>query len=144
MKLLLIHAERFWWRIREPARGLRTRDEPEAEEAEYADVVVAFACVEEGDAGSLDEVVGRAADAIAEFASRVGCREVILYPYAHLSTRLAKPSVALVALKRLQAALETRGLVASRSPFGYYKEFMLHCKGHPLSEAFRDISASMS
>ena len=27
MKLLLIHASRFWWRIRGEARGLRVRDE---------------------------------------------------------------------------------------------------------------------
>ena len=144
MKLLLIHADRFWWRVREAARGLRVRDEPEPAEAELTDVVVAFTCVEEGDGARLGEVVAKAADAIAEFAGRVKCEKVLLYPYAHLSTRLAKPDVAMSVLRELQAVLVARGLAAIRSPFGYYKEFMLHCKGHPLSEAFRDIGGATS
>jgi len=144
VKLLLIHADRFWWRVREAARGLRVRDEPEPAEAELADVVVAFTCVEEGDGARLREVVAKAADAIAEFAGRMGCEKVLLYPYAHLSTRLARPEVAMAALRELQAVLVARGLVVTKSPFGYYKEFMLHCKGHPLSEAFRDIGRATS
>ena len=144
MKLLLIHADRFWWRVREAARGLKVRDEPEPAEAELTDVVVAFTCVEEGDGACLREVVAKAADAIAEFAGRVKCEKVLLYPYAHLSTHLARPEVAVRALELLQAVLETRELVITRSPFGYYKEFILHCKGHPLSEAFRDIGGATS
>lgn len=140
MKLLLIHASEFRWRVREAARGLRVRDEPEPEEAELEDVVVAFVAVEEGDGQDLSGVVARAADAVAEFAGRVKCSTVVLYPYAHLSTSLARPEVALKALRDLAEGLRTMGLSVIRSPFGYYKEFWLHCKGHPLAEAFRDIS----
>ena len=137
--MLLIHATRFWWRIRSEARGLRARDEPEPEQEELSEVVVAFVAVEARDEGALDEVVRRAAEAIEEFSGRIKCGRVVLYPYAHLSTELARPEVALLALRELHSSLEARGLEVHRSPFGYYKEFLLHCKGHPLSEAFRDI-----
>jgi len=142
LKLLLIHASKFWWRIREAARGLKVRDEPGEGQAEFSDVVVAFTSVEVGDEGTLDWVVEEAANAITEFARRIKCGRVVLYPYAHLSTKLAKPEIALRALRELEETLKARGLEATRSPFGYYKEFLLHCKGHPLSEAFRDIRGS--
>ncbi|RLI11848.1 hypothetical protein DRO33_03400 [Candidatus Bathyarchaeota archaeon] len=139
LKLLLIHADEFWWRVREEARGLRVRDEPEPESARLTDVVVAFTAVEKCDEGALGEAVGKAADAIQEFSARIKCGKVVLYPYAHLSTELARPEAALRALKMLEDALREKGLEVIRSPFGYYKEFLLHCKGHPLAEAFRDI-----
>ena len=139
MKLLLIHASRFWWRIRGEARGLEVRDEPEPAEADLRDVVVCFTAVEEGDAERLDQLLDEATGEILTFAARVKCGRVVLYPYAHLSTRLAKPGMALPILRKLDEALRARGLEVVRSPFGYYKEFILHCKGHPLSEAFRDI-----
>ncbi len=139
MRLLLIHASRFWWRIREPARGLAVKDEPEPEEAELEDVVVCFTAVEEGDGASRTELVGKAKGEVLKFTERIGCRRVVIYPYAHLSTELAKPEVALVVLRAFEEALRAEGLEVIRSPFGYYKEFLLHCKGHPLSEAFREI-----
>ena len=140
MKLLLIHASRFWWKLRGEARGLKVRDEPEPEEEDLEEVVVVFTAVEAGDEGSLEEVVERAAKAVLEFSGRVGCRKVVLYPYAHLSTELARPGTARIALERLGEELEAGGIEVHKAPFGYYKEFILHCKGHPLSEAFRDIS----
>ena len=142
MKLLLIHASRFWWRIRGEARGLRVRDEPGPEEAGLEDVIVVFTAVEAGDGEARGEVVQRAAEAVVEFSGRVKCGSVVLYPYAHLTTELARPEVALALLKELESALKDHGLEVVRAPFGYYKEFLLHCKGHPLSEAFRDVKAS--
>ena len=139
MRLLLIHASRFWWRIREPARGLAVKDEPEPEEADLKDVVVCFTAVEEGDGASRTELVGKAKEEVLKFTERIGCKRVVIYPYAHLSTELAKPEVALVVLRAFEEALRAEGLEVIRSPFGYYKEFLLHCKGHPLSEAFREI-----
>ncbi|RLI37564.1 hypothetical protein DRO60_04445 [Candidatus Bathyarchaeota archaeon] len=139
VKVLLIHASEFRWRVKGEARGLKVRDEPRPEEAEFHDVIVAFVAVEEGDEASLGEVVVRAADAIQEFADRLKCKSVVLYPYAHLSTRLARPDIALRALRELAGVLRGRGFEVVRSPFGYYKEFLLYCKGHPLAEAFRDI-----
>jgi len=143
MKLLLIHASRFWWRIRGVARGLRIRDEPEPGEADFKDVIVVFTAIERGDPEAREHVIKEAVDAILELSEHVKCSSIILYPYAHLTTELAKPGEALELLRELEDALRKSGLSVARAPFGYYKEFLLHCKGHPLSEAFRDIRADV-
>ena len=143
MKLLLIHASRFWWRIRGVARGLRIRDEPGPGEADFKDVIVVFTAIERGDTEAREHVIKEAVDAILELSERVKCSSIILYPYAHLTTELAKPGEALELLRELEDALRKSGLSVARAPFGYYKEFLLHCKGHPLSEAFRDIRADV-
>ena len=139
MKLLLIHASKFWWHIRGVARGLKIRDEPEPEEADFEDVIVVFTAVERGDTEARAHALHKAVDAILEFSKRVKCSSIVLYPYAHLTTELAGPGEALELLRELEDALRGCGLNVTRAPFGYYKEFLLHCKGHPLSEAFRDI-----
>jgi len=139
LRLLLIHASRFWWRIRGPARGLAVKDDPEPEEADLKDMVVCFTAVEKGDGVFHAELVNKAKGEVLKFAERIGSRRVVVYPYAHLSTELARPETALVVLKAFEEALRAEGLEVIRSPFGYYKEFLLHCKGHPLSEAFREI-----
>ena len=141
MKLLLIHASRFWWRIRGAARGLKVKDEPEPEEADFKDVIVVFTAVERGDVGAEAHTIEEAVSSILEFSERVKCDSIVLYPYAHLTTELARPGEALELLKKLEKALKEREIMVIRAPFGYYKEFLLHCKGHPLSEAFRDIRA---
>jgi len=141
MKLLLIHASRFWWRIRGAARGLKVKDEPEPEEADFKDVIVVFTAVERGDVGAEAHTIEEAVSSILEFSERVKCDSIVLYPYAHLTTELARPGEALELLRKLEKALKEREIMVIRAPFGYYKEFLLHCKGHPLSEAFRDIRA---
>ena len=141
MKLLLIHASRFWWRIRGAARGLKVKDEAEPEEADFEDVIVVFTAVERGDVGAEAHTIEEAVSSILEFSERVKCDSIVLYPYAHLTTELARPGEALELLRKLEKALKEREIMVIRAPFGYYKEFLLHCKGHPLSEAFRDIRA---
>jgi threonyl-tRNA synthetase len=40
-------------------------------------------------------------------------------------------------LSELKKSLEKEGFEVHKSPFGWYKEFIVHCKGHPLAEANR-------
>jgi threonyl-tRNA synthetase len=44
-------------------------------------------------------------------------------------------------VKGIEEALKKEGFSVKRSPFGWYKGFDIKCKGHPLSELSRDISA---
>ena len=69
---------------------------------------------------------------------------LVLYPYAHLSSNLSSPDTALEYLSEAEHVLKKEGFDVVRAPFGYYKEFELKCKGHPLSELskeFRDESS---
>ena len=48
------------------------------------------------------------------------------------------------ALDDVLSVIKNEGFDAYYSPFGWYKEFELKCKGHPLSELSRDISSGES
>jgi len=54
-----------------------------------------------------------------------------------LSSNLSSPNVAVEVLEKAQKKL--KGFKVIRAPFGYYKEFEMKVKGHPLSELSREI-----
>ncbi len=112
-----------------------------AEDAEPAtvrleEVVVAFVAVERGDDSS---VARDAVSQIRESMGKIGCRRLLLYPYAHLSSDLAPPQEAVVVLREMESA--AAGLEVSRSPFGWTKSYKVQVKGHPLAEASKVITA---
>jgi threonyl-tRNA synthetase len=65
---------------------------------------------------------------------------ILIYPYAHLSNKLAKPADALKIIKEMEIAAKDLGFETYRSPFGWNKKFSISIKGHPLAEQFRVVS----
>jgi threonyl-tRNA synthetase len=100
------------------------------------EVVVAFIAVEEGD---NSDVAKKAMSEISESMKKVGCNKLLLYPYAHLSSKLAPPSTALSVLNEM--ASKTDGLEIHRAPFGWTKSYKIQVKGHPLAENSKTISS---
>ena len=99
------------------------------------EVVVTFIAVEEGD----DKTVAKKAmDQIKESMNKMGCKKLLLYPYAHLSSKLASPSSALHVLNEMENLASD--LEVSRAPFGWTKSYKLDVKGHPLAESSKSIS----
>jgi threonyl-tRNA synthetase len=100
------------------------------------EVVVVFVAVESQD----DETV--AADAITEvksFLQNVNCQRLLIYPYAHLSSDLARPIPALIVLRELEGMAKESIKEVYRAPFGWTKSFNIQTKGHPLAESARTI-----
>ena len=138
MRLLLLHCDSFEYDVRkeaiknpEPIGDNRT--------GKFKNILVAFCTVEKEDESNPSEVVQKACQSIAEVARSVKVNQVLLYPYAHLSSSLASPAVAVRLLQESLEALKSQDLAVYRSPFGYYKSFSLSCIGHPLSELSRTI-----
>lgn len=140
MRILLIHAERFSYRVREPA--IEKPEENIKKEDSWNNVLVVFVTVERGDERD-ESIVEKACDDIIDALKRVGAGGVVIYPYAHLSSDLASPEDAIPILSRIEKSLRDRGVNVSRAPFGWYKEFELKCYGHPLSELSRSIRPGM-
>lgn len=138
MKLLLIHSDRMRYSVTKPIKNLAEEISGEGSDS-LDECVVAFTTVEGPDAEHEEDVMAEAVNVISEMASSVGTENIMLYPYAHLSSDLARGTDAVDTLKGLEAALKDRGLNVKRSPFGWYKGFDLNCKGHPLSELSREI-----
>jgi len=134
---LLIHADSLSYRV--TGKAIEQAEPIGQREASFNECLVAFCAVEEVDEADVGSAARAAADAIEDVARRVGSQLIVVYPYAHLSSRLARPSVAVEALKALEAELRGRGLTVHRAPFGWYKAFTLSCKGHPLSELSRAV-----
>jgi len=99
------------------------------------EVVVTFIAVEEGDDKS---VAKKAMDQIKESMNKMGCKKLLLYPYAHLSSKLASPSSALHVLNEMENLASD--LEVYRAPFGWTKSYKLDVKGHPLAESSKSIS----
>ena len=140
MRLLLIHADHLEFEAKQPTpvaeevpEGLRSGRVEEA--------LVAFTAVEAEDEVNVEGVAKNAAGEIAGVFEQVKAERVVLYPYAHLSPSLASPAAAVRALDLTAGELRARGLEVLRLPFGWYKAFKLSCKGHPLSELSRTVSA---
>ncbi len=101
------------------------------------EVVVAFISIERGDNSN---VVQDAVSQITESMNKVGCRHLLLYPYAHLSSDLASPGHAIKLLDEMEKA--TFDLDVSCAPFGWTKSYNIKVKGHPLAETSKVISSS--
>lgn len=142
MRILLIHAKTFSYRVREKALEEGEDIEQESREGFFENALVAFVTVEDGDDRNSTIIVDRAANEILDVARRVGASMIVVYPYAHLSPSLASPKAAVSILDSLKATLSERGVRVARAPFGWYKEFVLHCYGHPLSELSRQITVT--
>lgn len=146
MRMLLIHTDRFAFQVTgETAVSKAAKDLTETDRGgESGEALVAFMASEEGDERGLDAVAGKAAAAILEQAEKVGAPAVWVYPYAHLSSNLSSPRVAQKLLDGVEARVrkDAGDRAIHRAPFGYYKSFEIECKGHPLSELARTITAA--
>lgn len=139
MKILSLHCDYIKFKPVKPA--LKTPEELSADakkEKEVKEPLVIFTAVEKGDSpASADLLV----ENIKDIARQVKAKTIVLYPYAHLSPNLALPDVAIRVMKDAECKLKKQKekFKVIRAPFGYYKEFELRCKGHPLAELSRSI-----
>jgi threonyl-tRNA synthetase len=137
MRILTIHAKSFSYDVVEPAvEG--PEDLKCCGKKSFENVLVVFATVESGDD---EETVKDAVVELKNLLTQVKPLEVLIYPYAHLSTDLAPPSRALELLTKLhEEASRSLDVPVYKAPFGWYKSFKLECYGHPLSELSRSIT----
>jgi threonyl-tRNA synthetase len=131
MKLLIFHVEAFEY---EPLRPEAGGAEEAVRPGKMGEGLVAFVSVEEGDG---EGCVRQAASDLVALAAQLKAPRVLLYPYAHLSNRLAAPEQAKQELAAMEALLRRAGLEVEAAPFGWTKRFTLRIKGHPLAEQFR-------
>src|SRR4030067_2914049 len=82
-------------------------EEAEKKATRLEDLVVLFTSVEEGD----DEAVAKqAVDEVKAALEKLGTNRILIYPYAHLSRNLAKPSHALRTLKAMEKYAQEKGI----------------------------------
>lgn len=130
MRILQLHCESIEYTP--ISKEIQAAKDIEKDTKTLDNVIVAFTAVESGDDS---DVVRRAADDISSSVKKIGCPHVLIYPYAHLSSKLASPSIAQDLLSKLESLITVEKI--SSSPFGWTKSYSIKVKGHPLAESLR-------
>ncbi len=138
MKILLLHTDYIKFKpLKKALKSIEALSGKEKEGKFVEEALVVLTAVEKHDFDSK-KIVNELVKNIEEIAKQINAKEIVLYPYAHLSTELASPELAVKILNEAEKELRKNFHVV-KAPFGYYKEFELKVKGHPLSELSREI-----
>jgi threonyl-tRNA synthetase len=139
MKILALHTDYIKFKpLKKALKKIEELSEADKEEKKVDEALVILTAVEKGDE-KVDLVVSKLVEQIEDISGQIKTRNIVLYPYAHLSKELSSPEVAVEVLESAEKELLRKKYSVSRAPFGYYKEFELKVKGHPLSELSREI-----
>jgi len=137
MQMLLIHADYIEYTAKSKTK--LAEDIAEGQKSQRSEeTLVAFIAVEKIDEKEPEKVALEACEEIKGVYEEVKAKNIMLYPYAHLSSSLGRPAVAVDIFKRMEELLGEEYPV-KRAPFGWYKSFEIRCKGHPLSELSRHV-----
>lgn len=138
MKILSLHCDYIKFKpLKKALRKIDELSEEEKKEKEVKEVLVVLTAVEKTDS-DIEKVVKELVKNIKEIVEQVKVKNIVLYPYAHLSSNLGLPEIAIDILSKTEKELK-KSFNVVKAPFGYYKEFELKVKGHPLSELSREI-----
>lgn len=140
MKLLLIHSDDMEYSIKKKTSIAEDIDDTK-KHMFFDHVLVVFISIEKDDMLSIESTIKKATDEILKTIDLIKEKNILLYPYAHLSSNLASKDDCLLILNKLETNIinENNNINVKRSPFGWYKSFSIKCKGHPLSELSKHI-----
>ena len=139
MKTLNLHVDYIKFKpLKKALKNIPDLPEKEMQEQEIKEALVVLTAVEKSDT-DVKAVVEKYIENIKDISKQVNAKNIVLYPYAHLSKELGSPEIAQKILIKAEEELKKLKFKVIHAPFGYYKEFELKVKGHPLSELSREI-----
>jgi threonyl-tRNA synthetase len=136
MRILQLHSNFIEYKPIQ--KEIALAEETQKKPVRLEDIVVLFTAVEEGDNTTVAE---KAIDEVRAFLAKLKSNRILIYPYAHLSSDLAKPAEALKIVKAMEAYAKEKKIETYRAPFGWNKQFTISIKGHPLAEQARTITS---
>lgn len=132
MRILQLHSDFIAYTPVE--KEINIAEDAEKKEVRVDEVVVLFTAIEEGDNDALAQ---KAINDVRAFLGKQKTNRVLIYPFAHLSSKLSNPSDALKIIKAMEIYAKEKGIETYRAPFGWNKQFTVSIKGHPLAEQAR-------
>jgi threonyl-tRNA synthetase len=139
--MLQIHSDGFSYELKRKA--LKSVEEEEMKSYSTEDsCLVSFIAAETSDTRDLKTASEQTAELIAQAAEEVKEKNLVVYPWVHLTEKPAPPNSALKLLNSVAQNLEEKGYDVIRVPFGWYKAFTVNCKGHPLAERSKVLDIS--
>ena len=135
MRFLLLHAD--FIEYQPISKEIQTAEDISSKSSKKIDeVIVALVAVEKDDDESLTDKVG---GELKAYGQMIKCDNLLIYPYAHLSSDLAEPSIAQSLLNSIEVKSRNLFKTVNRAPFGWTKSFNIKIKGHPLAEQSKTI-----
>ncbi|MDW0135494.1 MAG: threonine--tRNA ligase [Nitrososphaeraceae archaeon] len=135
MRILLLHAD--FIEYQPISKEIQTAENiPSKSSKKIDEVIVALVAVEKDDDESLTDEVG---SELKTYGQMIKCDNLLIYPYAHLSSDLAGPSMAQSLLNSIEEKSRKLFKTVNRAPFGWTKSFNIKIKGHPLAEQSKTI-----
>jgi len=135
MKALLMHCKNYEAIVRKKPRNPDNIVENTGEEELKSEkCIVAWISAEKGD---TEETSSKIADDIEKMSGEVGVDNIVVFPFAHLSSNLASPKDGLKAMIQIEEKLKDK-LKVKRGHFGSNKELLVHIYGHPGNARFRE------
>jgi threonyl-tRNA synthetase len=133
MRVLLLHSD--FIEYQPISKEVQAAEDIQSKSTKKIDeVIVALIAVERDDDESIIDDVCRE---LKTYGETIKCDNLLIYPYAHLSSDLASHTTA----QALLISIEKHGRhffgTVNRAPFGWTKSFNIKVKGHPLAENAR-------
>ncbi len=136
MRVVQHHADYFEYEPIE--KEISVAENAEKKKVKLEDLAVLFVSIEKDD---NEKILRSAVKEIKTSLDNLKVNRVLIHPYAHLSSNLAKPSEALELIKKMEVLMKEMKIETHRSPFGWNKQFSIKIKAHPMAEQFKVFSS---
>ena len=135
MRILLLHSD--FIEYQPISKEIDSAEEiPSTSSKKINDVIVALIAVEKDDDESIVDDVCKE---LKTYSEMIKCDNILVYPYAHLSSDLANPVMAQELIISVEKKAKGLFSIVNRAPFGWTKSFNVKIKGHPLAEHAKTI-----
>ena len=142
MKALFIHSDYLEYEAKKKTKV--AEDIPDtAKTGHMDDALVAFIATEKMDEGKETAAAEKAVENIIQIAGDVNTRNVVIYPYAHLSPSLSNPKTGTEIFRAIELRLKEMEYNVLRAPFGWYKSFKVSCKEDDNTFLFTEFSRNL-
>jgi threonyl-tRNA synthetase len=130
MRVLLLHSD--FIEYQPISKEVQAAEDIQSKSTKKIDeVIVALIAVEKDDDESIIDDVCKE---LKTYGEMIKCDNLLIYPYAHLSSDLASHSTAQALLNSIEMQGRHFFGTVNRAPFGWTKSFNIKVKGHPLAE----------
>ena len=137
MKILNLHSNSI--KVTPKKKALKSAEDIPLNDIEMKDCLVVFAATEKKDEENPEQVAETCAQEVKKHTDQINVKNVMLYPYVHLTNKPSNPRTAVEILNKTESKLKEMGFEVKQAPFGWYKAFNIDVKGHPLAELSREF-----
>ena len=125
-------------------KAIKAAEEVSKEPVHVSEALVAMMAVEKGDEENFEATAEQTVKEILKVADELKVKNIVCYPWVHLTSKPSRPDIALKVLRKVEDDLKKteRFTKVIRAPFGWYKGFTIKVKGHPLSELSREFTTT--